>query len=517
MLIKSKVMRDTVMLTIMQLILDSAALFMNSFITRQLGASAMGILSLMGAFLGIAGILSNGNAFLCTSRLVSEEIGRKNGSPERVLLHAVQLCLILSSIVSLCLIVFAEPICRISFNGMQMTAAVRLMPAALTAGAVAACLKGYFNACRRSAVTAAGDIIEFAVKSAMIAVMTLSTADPDEERVCRILVLSIIGGSAASLIFFCCAFLRLHGRNTGKGTLSLKKYISLAVPIMSGGVLTTILSSTNDALIPVCLRQSGSSVTQALSQFGLFEAIVIPTLFFPSVVLCSLSGIIVSESARASASGSRERIRSMTSRLTELTMIYAVFAAAVLIRFGKPVGILLGGGEEGGRMISLIAPVVPFIYMEIVLEAMIKGLGLQGFSSLNYLAEYAIRISAVLIFVPQIGFYGVAVSYCASNVFGNTMRLTKLLRYTGVSFRPFRMVIFPVLYSALTMGAAELLTRISGTDSEDLPGLVLFTMIWAAGYFSMAYFVYSGKKRSFSNTRDIRSVKRIVQNAQAKA
>ena len=42
-MIKNKIVRDTILLTIMQLILDSAALFLNGFITRRLGASAIGI------------------------------------------------------------------------------------------------------------------------------------------------------------------------------------------------------------------------------------------------------------------------------------------------------------------------------------------------------------------------------------------------------------------------------------------------------------------------------------------
>ena len=99
-MIKKKILRDTALLTLIQLALDSAALLLNVFITRRLGASAIGIFSLMGSFLGLAGILSNGNAFLCTSRLVSEELGRRSGDPNRVLLHGIRLCLILSAATS---------------------------------------------------------------------------------------------------------------------------------------------------------------------------------------------------------------------------------------------------------------------------------------------------------------------------------------------------------------------------------------------------------------------------------
>lgn len=63
MVIKNKIVRDTVMLTVMQLLLDSAALLLNSFITRKTGASAMGILSLTGSFMVLAGTVSNGKLF----------------------------------------------------------------------------------------------------------------------------------------------------------------------------------------------------------------------------------------------------------------------------------------------------------------------------------------------------------------------------------------------------------------------------------------------------------------------
>ena len=111
-MMKNRIVKDTVLLTIMQLILDSASLVLNGFITRQLGASAIGIFSLMGSFLGLAGIISNGNAFLCTSRLISEELGKTNGNPNRILFHGIRLCTMLSLGVSAVLIVAAKiPVC----------------------------------------------------------------------------------------------------------------------------------------------------------------------------------------------------------------------------------------------------------------------------------------------------------------------------------------------------------------------------------------------------------------------
>ena len=322
------------------------------------------------------------------------------------------------------------------------------------------------------------------------------------------MIAGIIAGNLFSLVFFLTAFAKNYERSDGKGSLGFKKYAAFAFPIMGGGILTAALSSTNDALIPLCLRQYGDSVSEALSQFGIFEAIVIPTLFFPSVVLCSMSGIIVSESARASAAGDKVRIKSLSERLTEWTLMFSIFAAAVLMRFGTPIGELLGGGETAGKMITVIAPVVPFIYMEIILEAMIKGMGLQAFSSLNYLAEYTVRIAIVLIFVPKIGFYGIAASYYTSNVLGNCSRFIKLMKTTGMKFKFLKLIAVPVLYAYLTMCASELIMRAAGAVDGNILKMMIFTLLWGAGYF--AVFMILGKIKPFEVKRNAS----VVHNAQ---
>jgi stage V sporulation protein B len=181
------------------------------------------------------------------------------------------------------------------------------------------------------------------------------------------------------------------------------------------------------------LRQSGSTAESALAQFGIFEAIVIPVLFFPSTVLCVLSGILLPESARAEAAGKKARLQYLAKRALSFTMLFSVLVSAVLLVFGGVIAELMGAEPLAGRMIRLLAPVVPFIYLEIILEAIIKGTGRQKFSSVNYLAEYAVRISVVLVCVPIMGFYGIVLSYYMSNILGNSVRLWEVLKITGLT------------------------------------------------------------------------------------
>ena len=202
--------------------------------------------------------------------------------------------------------------------------------------------------------------------------------------------------------------------------------------MIGNACLVSVLSTANDALVPLTLRQYGNSTESALAQFGEFEAIIIPTLFFPSVVQCCMSGLLVPELSRYRAANETEKARKLTERVLKQTISYSLLIVIYLVQFGGEIGALLGGDAFTGIILRKMAPVIPLIYLEIILEGVLRGLGKQNFSSLNYLAEYTVRISVLLICVPLFGFYGIVASYLACNLSGNAVRLFFVLRATGL-------------------------------------------------------------------------------------
>ena len=111
-----------------------------------------------------------------------------------------------------------------------------------------------------------------------------------------------------------------------------------------------------------------------------------------------------------------------------------------------------------------LAPVVPFIYLEIVMEGILKGLGKQNFSTLNSLAEYIIRISCVIIFVNLYGFTGVVISYYASNVISNIVRIHAVLNAVSMRFDIISYIVKPAVYSALCCQLSMLVMTILKID-----------------------------------------------------
>ena len=97
---RNKIVKDTIFLTAVDFAMQGLALMLNVFITRKLGSAAVGAISLMGTFFCFTAIISSGNVYLCSSRLISEEIGKQNGNPNRIyryaLLYYLPRCIIFS-------------------------------------------------------------------------------------------------------------------------------------------------------------------------------------------------------------------------------------------------------------------------------------------------------------------------------------------------------------------------------------------------------------------------------------
>ena len=299
---RKSILKDTIQLTVVQFFLEWVSLLLNVWLTHRIGAATVGIVALTGSFFQLAAVAANGNGFLCTSRFVSEELGKPNGNPNRVLGYAIGFCLLLGIPVSALIFCSAEPLSLRFLKSADLAAAVRIFTLILPLGGVCSCLKGYLNAVCRVADPAICDIIECLSRCVVLMLLLQLQSVHTNASVCMAMAYST--GCSTILGFFCLLWFCWRSRlpRTGICSLSFGRYIHAAIPVLFGGCLTAALSSTNDALIPVTLRQAGNSTELALSQFGTFEAIVIPVLFFPSTILCALSGILITEAAKSSHS-----------------------------------------------------------------------------------------------------------------------------------------------------------------------------------------------------------------------
>lgn len=450
----NSIAKDTIRLTIVSFILQGLGLLLNVIISNKLGTASVGVMTLITSLFSFIMVLANGNIFISTSRFVSEEIGSGNRNVSKIMRLSMGFSFVLSTAFSAASFALADFIAARSGGGGELSASVRMIALSLPPAALGSCIKGYFNGNRNVKIPCIGDIIEFSAKWVSLMLGTVFLLDRGVS-VYLMISVSILIGEAVSCVYFvinyAAEYRKFSALPLGKPRIEkIAPYLKLSLPIVASGYVQMIMSSLNEALVPIALLRYNSSTDRAMSEYGMFEAMIIPAVFFPSVILTSLSNIIIPEIARANSAGNITRVRSLITKIFDRAFKYSFFIAGMLLMAGQNIGALLCPSDSlVSETLVKMFPVVPFIYLEIVLEGIIKGLGKQNFSTLNSLCEYIIRILCVIIFVRLYGFSGVLISYYASNIYSNIVRIIFVCRVAGVRFsvleflaKPFAMCFF---------------------------------------------------------------------------
>ena len=427
---------------------------LNVIISNKIGTASVGVMTLITSLFSFIMVLANGNIFISTSRFVSEEIGSGNRNVSKIMRLSMGFSFTLSTAFSAVSFALAKVISAYSGGAEELALSVRIIALSLPPAALGSCIKGYFNGNRNVKIPCMGDIIEFSAKWVSLMLGTVFLLDRGVS-VYLMISVSILIGEAVSCIYFVinysAAYREFSALPIGKPRIEkVTAYLKFSLPIVASGYVQMIMSSLNEALVPIALLKYNSSTDRAMSEYGMFEAMIMPAVFFPSVILTSLSSIMIPEIAGASSAGNISRVRSLITKTFDRAFKYSFFIAGMLLMTGRGIGAILCPSDTlVSETLVKMFPVVPFIYLEIVLGGIIKGLGRQNFSTLNSLCEYIIRILCVVIFVRLYGFAGVLISYYASNIYSNIVRIFFVCKVTEVRFsavdflvKPFMMCFF---------------------------------------------------------------------------
>lgn len=463
---KNKIARDTLFLTSVSIILRVFSLILNVFITKKLGTATMGVTSLIYTFFGLTAVIASANIFLGSSRLISEEIGKKLGNPNKIFTYALILCITVSLIVTSVIFIFAEQFATQFLKDSTAVVPLRIMCLSLLPCSLSACFKGYFHAYRKVSIPAISDALEFLVSGGLLIAFVQFNIISNKISIFTAIALSICISEVVNCLYLCVCILRNKKSYEGKSSLGFLKFVCLIIPIMMNSYITVILSSVNEALLPLTLMEFSNSTETALSQYGILEAIIIPAIFFPSVILSCLSCILIPEISRNKAPENMPKVCHLTEKAIRLTVMFSIFILGFTLVYGKSIGGLLCNDPLAGNVIRMMSPVIPFIYLEIIFESILKGLGKHLYSTINYLAEYVVRISVLLICVPFLGFYGIIASYFASNIIGNISRAIKVAKITGVKINIVKTFVIPLVSCIFSWQIASLICNIINFDKN---------------------------------------------------
>jgi stage V sporulation protein B len=460
---KRSFLANTLVLTLTAQLLRVAGIYLTAYLTGRIGAEGVGLYQLILSVYFLAATVASSGIGMTVSRLVAESIGKSGGkSICDVLRRAMVFGLLLGAAAGAAVWLLADFIGASLLGDARAIPALRMLAAGLPFMALSSCLQGYFFGVRKALQPSGQMLFEQLVRIALIMAVLDIFIPAGLASSCFAVILCCMISEALSCA---CAFL-LYLIEVRRSSLAVvresgltRRMLRIMTPLALTGYMRAGLKTAENMLIPSGLRKYGASEASALSQYAQI-GMASMVLFFPSGVLGAAATLLMPEVCEAHAARRAGQVRRIFSRAFQLTALFSLLLSALFLTLGGELGTLIYRNGETGALIAVLAPLVPLLYLDFVVDALLTGLGQQMKTLRINTADYAIRIGLVLLLIPRFGFAAYIVIVYISTFFNAVLSIRRLLIVSGARIDYPGWIIKPLICACIAGLCGSLLQKL---------------------------------------------------------
>ena len=431
-----KLARDTALLTGSSLIMRCIGMAFQVWLAGRIGASGVGLYQLVASVNMLCATFAISGIRFTTTRLVSEELGAENpGSIPRAMKRCVLYALVFGSAAFLVLFTGAEPIGFLWVGDARTVLSLRIIAFRMPFIALSSVLSGYFLACGRAYKSAFVQLLEQLVSIALVMFFLREVPGGEIERSCAAVSLGGTLADMVSLLLVSLLYLhdRRHHHSHRSGSVKLTgRMFKIAVPLALSAYARTSLTTLQNLLIPRKLKASGLSADSALAGYGTISGMVMPIITFPTCLLYALSELLIPNLTEAQVSGDFSYIDRTVSSLLRIALLFALSVSAFLLLTADAIGWHIYHADHLGKYIRLLAPLIPFMYLDIVTDGCLKGLG-QMIHSMRYnISEALLGVLMVAGLLPVFALNGYIFVLYFCELFNFTLSIRRLKKIAHI-------------------------------------------------------------------------------------
>ncbi|MBQ8880497.1 MAG: oligosaccharide flippase family protein [Clostridia bacterium] len=474
---RSRFIRSGLTLTAVALAMRTVSMLFGAFISRAVGAEGMGIYTAVMTVYSFAVTLATSGISLTVTRLVAEAIGKgREGDVGSILRSSAVYSLAFSAISSLALFFGAELIGGSILSDSRTVPAFRILSLSLTGVGLCSVLSGYFIGVRRVGFNAVVQVASQLARMVLTVFLVTKTRGQGIVRTVSALCIGITLTELLSLVLVFAEFMldrRLHPTRAAKKTcVGVKDVASAAIPLGVSSYVRSVLTTIEHILIPKRLIGRGESGEEAYSHYGLLHGMALPVVLYPMSPLSSFSGLLVPEFASDFARADNERMSRVASEALNTTLSYSAVVAVLLYVFSEELGYVIYGSYDVGGYISMLAPIIPIMYLDHVTDNVLKGIGEQVYSMWVNIADSLLSVALVFFLIPVFGITGYALVIIIMEGFNFVLSLTRLTGKIRIKLHFLKSLVSPLCCSLAAGKIADALFLFGGSTSP-APWIVL--------------------------------------------
>lgn len=483
-------LKGAAVMTVFSLLGKLLGVLLRLFLSSRIGSEGIGLYQLIMSVYGLFATFSTAGLTVAVSRLAAEKAERNLSDGTLLLRASVVAGLVISAAATFALLFSSEFLANAVVKDASTASSLRILAFSMPFMAIAACFKGWFIARRQVLRCSSASFFEQCIKFAVMALfLNVVMSSTNEIGVlCTGIVLGITIGEGCSFLYLWIAYRFLKGRQSKADFRpsetfgdSMRHLAGVMAPIGLSVMVTSLLHTVENLLIPSVFERYGGDRQTALSQFGMIRGMVIPLLFFPFAFLQSLVSVMIPEISRLSvADGIKVRDRQI-GRILSVSFLFGIAAGGLFFFLPEELGETFYPGEGTADALRLLALVNPLMYVQTICDGLLKAVDGQKYTLRYSVYNSILRIAVILTVIPLSGATGYLFLLVLSNTVEFALCYRRLKKYASFSVGVWKGVLYPVGCALAGGCAARLIVKLpvlSGALSCAIAGTATYLVVF---------------------------------------
>lgn len=425
---------NTSILIITSIIFRAIDIYFTAYIASKIGSENVGIYQLVMSVYLFGITLATSGINLAVTRVISEELALDNPNGVlKVMKRCLYITLITSISTSIILYINADFIIFKCLHNKVTTSVIYLICLALPLISMSSAISGYFAGVRRIYKNAIGQFIEHVSKVIITAFILMHYLPNGLEYSCFALILGDVISEIISFVYIYIIY-TLDKRKYNKypeivnKNSYTQKIVRISIPIAITSYIRSGLTTFKQLIIPSSLEKSGINCAESLSKYGIINGMALPIIMFPDILVKSFASLLIPEFSRYNAKKDYKRIKQVTNILLLSILTISFLLTFVLFIFSNQLGKIIYKDISIGFYIKILSPLAIFIYVDTVVDSVLRGLDAQVGVMIVNIFDLVISSSFIYFLVPKLGLIGYIISIYISEVLNFTISLFQLIK-----------------------------------------------------------------------------------------
>lgn len=475
-------------LTSTSLLMKFAALIFNIYISNQIGSEAVGVFSLvMAVYLFFITVATSGLNIAVTV-IVSEKFALNKNQQA---IKAIRTCIFFSLLLGIAagglILLFSNFITSKCLHNMVSSRPLFYIAIGLPFIAMSSCISSYFTTIRKAYKNAISQVFEFTIKMFATIILLKINISNGVEAICISLILADVISEICSftLIFILYIIdIKLKKLEDIRSFGQRINILKIAFPVAVTSYIRSGLSTLKQLIIPTQLEKSGISCSRALSQYGIINGMVLPVITFPTVFTDSYSMLLIPEFSTYVAQKNYKAINYIANKIFKITCAFTMCICSIFFIFSNDLGLAIYNNIEIGYYFKIFTPFIFFMYMDHIIDCILKGLNKQfGVMCCNIL-DLSITTCFIYFLLPILGIKGYVLSIFFSEVLNFSISLFQLFKYSKIKPNLIDWIVVPLFCSLVGFFVVNIWRfNFVGLVGNLIFNVFLFVLVYGVTFF----------------------------------